>query len=338
MHVGREQTSDTQVIGTGLSSQNVLDAPVNIPQEFELSFSETAVSAGENPVEVFSSSSPKPSDVDNCNSQAQGSEGQWPDFVMSTPKMSPWKSSAPGPSLQTNPPSALSWAQVAARPFQSTWEVSQGPHNPSLPSVELDKQLCTVAGANDDWMLDPADDFALFDESMTRFLQEPEPYVGTQTLHVGTWKPVEPSQLLIPVPESEVDTSSTSSGRRSKREIMEGNQGPYKCQHCQAGFTNADDRRHHEFRVHLPYASRPWPCPHCNYRAVLKKDLNRHLPKHGDRAANAQYLCSVSGCKYSIQGFVRKDHYNRHMEIHKRADSAIQMSRMSRATSARTSS
>lgn len=100
-----------------------------------------------------------------------------------------------------------------------------------------------VPPANDDWMLDPNTDFPLFEESMARFMNDSEPFVPTKTLNVDTSRSVPPTQLLMSPTDSIDAASTTSSMRRSKKEIMQGNSGPHKCQHCPAGFNNSDDKR-----------------------------------------------------------------------------------------------
>ena len=85
--------------------------------------------------------------------------------------------------------------------------------------------------------------------------------------------------------------------------------------------------RKHEDRTHSDYAARPHVCQLCGKRFWFPKDLDRHEATHN--RPPSRYFCSYNGCEYKTKGFYRRDHFNRHMEAHRRADSAIQMSRTS---------
>lgn len=173
------------------------------------------------------------------------------------------------------------------------------------------------------WTMDPSSDFVLFNDSMNRYLNQEENYIAPGSLVVDTSTSVAASRLLLS-PFNSIDGSSTTSNdHRKKKEIMEGAQGEFKCQHCGASFRTSDDCRHHEYRVHLPYAARPLSCSQCGRRFIFRKDLNRHLTTHEDRASHAKFFCHYVGCKFAVHGFARKDHYNRHVATHHKADSGI---------------
>ena len=95
----------------------------------------------------------------------------------------------------------------------------------------------------DSWKFDRNSDFDLFDNPITRFLDEDQPFVVTSTLVIDPTATLSPPQTLKSPVDSIDASSATSSVRRSKREIMEGMSGEFKCQHCGAGFRTQDDRR-----------------------------------------------------------------------------------------------
>lgn len=81
------------------------------------------------------------------------------------------------------------------------------------------------------------------DDPLTRYIGQEDPFVLKETLVVDTSQTLSPSQLLKSPVDSIDASSTTSTARRKKKEIMEGNSGDFKCQHCGAGFHTADDRR-----------------------------------------------------------------------------------------------
>lgn len=170
--------------------------------------------------------------------------------------------------IQRQPQQGPSWAQVVASGHAETSNPNQSYHRPandafmghtlasqqySQPAMgQLSYGVPNTGGSqapgffgnwpggvplDDTWTLDSAADFTLYDDST--------PYVPTGSLVVNTSSPAPPSRLLMS-PADSIDTSSmTSSTRRSRREIMGGDSGPFKCQHCPAGFMTPDDRRYY---------------------------------------------------------------------------------------------
>jgi hypothetical protein len=97
--------------------------------------------------------------------------------------------------------------------------------------------------AVNNWEFDPNADFSLFDTPIDRYLHDEAPFVPTATLVVDPAATSSPSQSLQSPVNSLDASSATSSMRRSKREIMSGSSGDFRCQHCGGGFRSADDRR-----------------------------------------------------------------------------------------------
>ncbi|KAK3704821.1 hypothetical protein LTR37_013653 [Vermiconidia calcicola] len=120
-------------------------------------------------------------------------------------------------------------------------------------------------------------------------------------------------------PTSFTTHSASSNARRSKRQIMSG-EGQYQCDQCPAGFNTAEDRRKHQDRVHGDYSRRPHACQQCDRRFLYSKDLRRHQATHGQ--APGIYFCPLTECEFAEKGFFRKDHFDRHLPIHFRPNSA----------------
>ena len=93
--------------------------------------------------------------------------------------------------------------------------------------------------------LDQFSDFTLYEDPLAVWLGQPTPFVERAGLvvNMSSNTNIDPTKLLKSPVES-IDTSSvTSSTRRSKREIMSGTSGEYKCRACGAGFNTPDDQR-----------------------------------------------------------------------------------------------
>ncbi|KAK3691161.1 hypothetical protein LTR37_018815 [Vermiconidia calcicola] len=128
-----------------------------------------------------------------------------------------------------------------------------------------------------------------------------------------------PQTPVASPPTSIATNSASSSARRSKREIMSGD-GQYQCDQCPAGFYTAEDRTKHQDRVHGDYSRRPHACQQCDRRFLYPKDLRRHEATHGQ--ASRIYFCPWTDCEFAKKGFIRKDHFDRHLPIHFRTNLA----------------
>lgn len=178
-----------------------------------------------------------------------------------------------GHALQNLSARQLSWAQIAAM-SQGQAVQSNSMYNGSTNALSIGQQVTSHQhfrpatgqlpyqnsvnylnyahpgnwqGSNamdETWLPDPDADFTLFDEPMHRYIGQPGPYFPAAGVVVNASYTVSPSQLLQS-PGPSIDASSvSSSARRSKKEIMEGRSGIFKCKHCGGGFNSPDDRRY----------------------------------------------------------------------------------------------
>ena len=124
-----------------------------------------------------------------------------------------------------------------------------GPDTSAYLGGDIYRSLPGDVATTDSWTFDSTSDFNLYDDPMDRFIQQPTTFVAPGSLVINPSSTASPvRQLLSPV--DSIDASSvTSSTRRSKREIMSENSGPFKCQHqqCTAGFNTPDDRRYNRY-------------------------------------------------------------------------------------------
>jgi hypothetical protein len=128
------------------------------------------------------------------------------------------------------------------RADQSQYNTANGYGGQQPPSLEDLEAFMAQSNAG---TLDQFSDFTLYEDPITGWLGQPTPFVERAGLVVNTLSNtnIDPTQLLRSPVES-IDTSSvTSSTRRSKREIMSGTSGEYKCRACGAGFNTPDDQR-----------------------------------------------------------------------------------------------
>ncbi|KAK5693885.1 hypothetical protein LTR17_024934 [Elasticomyces elasticus] len=101
-------------------------------------------------------------------------------------------------------------------------------------------------------------------------------------------------------------SSSTTSGRRSKREIMSSFK-EHMCPECGAGFDSASDEAHHERSVH---GDRRHKCDLCGKLFVFPKDVERHFRDTHD--PSRPHTCPNPACRYSEEGFSRRENMIRH--------------------------
>ena len=128
------------------------------------------------------------------------------------------------------------------RADQSQYNTANGYGDQQPPSLEDWEAFMAQSNAG---TLDQFSDFTLYEHPLAGWLGQPTPFVERAGLVVNTSSNtnIDPTQLLKSPVES-IDTSSvTSSTRRSKREIMSGTSGEYKCRACGAGFNTPDDQR-----------------------------------------------------------------------------------------------
>lgn len=185
-----------------------------------------------------------------CRAQGQSQAGQVPMNTLTQPNV---------PLVPRTP----SYAEVAAvnlpntfsanatprarpaRPFQST---SSGPQRPTqspdvryyTPQQSISPEAQAQSSANN---VDPGYDFTLLlDMDLMDWLEQPRVVEERSGLLADNSAATMRSQYTRPRAGSATASSTHSSGRRSRREIMAGT-AQYRCQLCGGGFRTSEDQR-----------------------------------------------------------------------------------------------